>query len=78
MALSQRRNSSIELLRILAILMIIGHHFAIHSQIAGAIEFKFFKRKNPLAEKKASLCAALTSDASQPPSSSRRSSNDVK
>ena len=43
-----------------------------------AIEFKFFKRKNPLAEKKASLCAALTSDASQPPSSGRRSSNDVK
>lgn len=34
MALSKRRNSSIELLRILAILMIIGHHFAIHSQIA--------------------------------------------
>ena len=44
----------------------------------GAFEFKFFKRKNPLAEKKASLCAALTSDASQPPSSGRRSSNDVK
>ncbi len=44
----------------------------------GAFEFKFFKRKNPLAEKKASLCAALTSDASQPPSSVRRSSNDVK
>jgi len=44
----------------------------------GAFEFKFFKRKNPLAEKKASLCAALTSDASQPPSFVRRSSNDVK
>ncbi|MBQ7814614.1 MAG: hypothetical protein IJ387_09020 [Thermoguttaceae bacterium] len=45
---------------------------------AGAIEFKFFKRQNPLAEKKASLCAALTSNASQPPSSGRRSPNDVK
>ncbi|MBQ9127969.1 MAG: hypothetical protein IJY15_09465 [Thermoguttaceae bacterium] len=43
-----------------------------------AIKSKSFKRKNPLAEKNATLCSALTSDASPPPSFVRSSSNDVK